>query len=67
MSYHLQTEVTEIKMVYHNRIKAAQRPQIKSSQDAYTILADNWSEQIGLIEEFYITTINRNKPHHRFE
>ncbi len=60
MPYQFQTEVTEIKMVYHNRIKAAERPQIKSSLDAYNILAHNWNEQIGLIEEFYILLLDRS-------
>ena len=60
MSYQFQTEVTEIKMVYQNRIKATERPQIRSSNDAYFLLAENWSEQIGLIEEFYILLLDRS-------
>lgn len=60
MNYQFQTEVTEIKMVYNNRIKAAQRPQIKSSQDAYNILSINWDEQIGLTESFYTLLLDRS-------
>ena len=60
MNYNLPTEVTEIKMVYSNRITAAERPQVKSSNDAYSILFENWSEQIGLIEEFYILLLDRS-------
>lgn len=54
------TQVTEISLVYQNRIKANQRPQIKSSSDAYTILSDNWSQQIGLLEEFVILLLDRS-------
>jgi len=60
MSYRIPTEVTEIKMVYQNRIKAAERPQIRRSQDAYNILSDHWSDQIGLMEEFYILLLDRS-------
>ena len=60
MDYKVPTQVTEIKMVYQNRIKAAERPQIKSSQTAYNILAKNWSEQIGLLEEFCILLLDRS-------
>jgi len=60
MNYCIPTEVTEIKMVYQNRIKAAERPQIRSSQDAYNILAHHWSDQIGLMEEFYILLLDRS-------
>ncbi|KAA3631284.1 MAG: DNA repair protein [Bacteroidetes bacterium] len=60
MSYSITSQVTEIKMVYQNRIKAANRPQIRNSEDAYKILAEHWSEQIGLIEEFVILLLDRS-------
>ena len=60
MNYHIPTTVTEIKMIYHNRIKASERPQIKGSHDAYRIFAENWSEQLGLIEEFVILLLDRS-------
>ncbi len=60
MSYKIPFEVTEIKMIYQNRIKAADRPQIMSSRGAYMILLSNWSEQIGYIEEFYILLLDRS-------
>lgn len=60
MNYEIKTEVTELKMVYYNKIKAADRPQIKSSFDAYDILAANWDEgTIGLFEEFYVLLMDR--------
>lgn len=60
MSYQIPTEVTEIKMIYQNRIKAIDRPQIKSSHDAHIILADHWSKQIGPVEEFYMLLLDRS-------
>ena len=61
MSYQIQTQVTEIKMVYFNKVRAADRPQIRSSFDAYEVLAANWDEgTINLFEEFYILLLDRS-------
>ena len=59
MSYKIPFEVTEVKLVYQNKVKAKDCPQIKGSLDAYQILLANWSDQIGFIEEFYILLLNR--------
>ena len=58
--YQLTREVTEVKMVYFNKVKAADRPQVKCSLDAYEVLQANWSDQIGLLEEFYILLMDRS-------
>lgn len=61
MSYQIPAQVTEVKMVYYNKVKAADRPQIKSSFDAYEILISNWDEgTINLFEEFYILLLDRS-------
>lgn len=60
MSYTIPTTVTEIRLTYQSKVKAADRPQITGSQDAYEILAANWSDQIGFIEEFYILLLDRS-------
>lgn len=61
MSYQISTQVTEVKMVYYNKVKADDRPQIRSSFDAYEVLAANWdSGTIGLFEEFYILLLDRS-------
>ena len=52
-------KVTEIELVYRNKIKACHRPQIRSSEDAYKILHQNWSHQIGIQEEFNILLLDR--------
>lgn len=60
MNYPIINQVTEIKLTYQNKVKAADRPQIKSSLDAYNILVANWDEQtIELFEEFYILLLDR--------
>ncbi len=46
-------------MIYFNKVKAVDRPQVKCSLDAYEILQANWSDQIGLLEEFYILLMDR--------
>lgn len=61
MSYQIPTQVTEVKMVYYNKVKAAKRPLIQSSEDAYQILAANWDKgTIALFEEFYILLLDRS-------
>lgn len=61
MNYSIINQVTEIKLTYQNKVKAADRPQIRSSLDAYNILIANWDEQtIELYEEFYILLLDRS-------
>ena len=60
MNYAIPTEVTELQMIYNNRVMAKDRPQIRSSYDAYKVFQANWSEQIGFIEEFYILLLDRS-------
>ncbi|MEM8526030.1 MAG: JAB domain-containing protein [Bacteroidota bacterium] len=60
MTYVLPTQVTEIRLTYQSKVKAADRPQIKSSNHAYEVLRANWSDQIGFIEEFYILLLDRS-------
>lgn len=52
-------EVAEVKLVYQTKVKASQRPQIRSSRDCYAVLSQNWSDQIELVEEFYVLFLNR--------
>ena len=59
MCYKIPFEVTEVKLIYQNKVKAEDCPQIKGSLEAYQILLANWSEQINFNEEFYILLLNR--------
>ena len=51
--------VSEVKLTYKSKVKAADRPQIISSHTAYDILLSNWSDQIEMVEEFNILLLNR--------
>jgi DNA repair protein RadC len=59
MNTKIPTKVSEIKLTYNNKVKAKDRPQILSSQDAYAILVANWSDQMALLEEFNILLLDR--------
>ena len=54
------TKVSEVELVYKLKIKAADRPQIKCSMDAYALLKMIWnSGTIELREEFKVMFLNR--------
>jgi DNA repair protein RadC len=53
-------KVEEIGLVYKTTIKASERPVIKSSQDVYKLLLDNWDKDtIELFEEGKIILLNQ--------
>lgn len=60
MSYKVPLKVAEIQLSYKNKCKAKDRPQIKSSRDAYWILESNWSDRMALVEEFNILLLDRS-------
>lgn len=60
MSYKIPMKVSEIRLIYNSKVKAENRPQIRCSQDAYWVLESNWSDQIGLVEEFNILLLDRS-------
>lgn len=60
MCYKIPFEVSEIKLSYQSKVKAKDRPQVRSSLDAYQILLSNWSDEIALFEEFYILLLDRS-------
>ena len=51
--------VSEVKLTYKSRVKAADRPQIITAHNAYDILLQSWSDQIEMVEEFNILLLNR--------
>jgi DNA repair protein RadC len=52
--------VSEIELIYKTKVKASERPQIKSSRDAYRIAADAWDPcKIELFEQFKILLLNQ--------
>ena len=53
-------KVAEVQLSYKTTVKASDRPQIRSSVDAYQVLQENWNyETIEYIEEFKIILLNR--------
>ena len=56
----LTSTVAEVELVYRNRVPAAQRPKVTTSQKAYEILRAAWDEdKICLLEQFYILILDR--------
>ncbi len=54
-------QVAEIQVIYSAKIAPSQRPQIRSSQEAYTLFLQNWDQnRIGLIEQFKVAFLNRS-------
>ena len=53
-------QIAEIELIYRNKVKAKERPVIRTSQEAYEILMANWnSDTIELFEEFKVILLNR--------
>ena len=56
----LSTKFEEVKLVYHNKTRAADRPQVKSAWEAYKILRASWDMgQINLLEECKALLLDR--------
>ncbi|AMQ01713.1 DNA repair protein [Pedobacter cryoconitis] len=53
-------KVTEVQISYNPKFKVSERSQIRSSNDAYRILIQQWdSGKIEFLEEFKILLLNR--------
>ncbi len=53
-------EIAEVELIYKSKIKASQRPQIRTSKDAADILKQSWDEnKIDFIEQFKVMFLNR--------
>jgi DNA repair protein RadC len=51
--------VAEVELVYHSKVKAADRPKVCSTAEAYKILLNHWNKDtIGLLEEFKVMLLN---------
>lgn len=59
MNKKLSDRFEEVKLVYHNKVKAADRPKANSPEKAYKILLDSWDmTQIHLLEEFKVLLLD---------
>lgn len=52
-------QVSEVKITYKNRVKAADRTLVNSSLSAYNFLAHHWTDDIELSESFYVIYTDR--------
>jgi DNA repair protein RadC len=53
--------ISEVKLIYRTKVKASERPQIKSSKDAFDIFMESWDlDSIEHIEEFKLMLLNRS-------
>ncbi len=53
-------QVAEIELIYKSRIKASERPTIKTSQDGYALLLQSWDpNKIDFVEQFKVLLLNR--------
>jgi DNA repair protein RadC len=58
---HHQTTIAEVSLIYRSKVKASERAQVKSSQDAYKLFIDTWdADTLEHVEEFKILLMNRS-------
>lgn len=56
-----QTTVSEVQLIYKNKVKASERKKVTCSRDAYNIFLENWNlDLIEFVEEFKILLMNRS-------
>ncbi len=54
------SKVAEVELVYKTKVKASERPQVKTSHDGYEILKQIWNkDKIEMQEEFKVLLLNR--------
>lgn len=54
------TKVSEIEITYRSKIKASERPIVKSSLDIFRLLSSNWNlDLIEIQEQFKVVLLNR--------
>ncbi len=62
-------QIAEVELIYKTKIKASERPQVKTSKDAADLLKQSWDEnKIDFVEQFKVLFLNRaNKVLGMFE
>ena len=54
------SKVAEVELVYRSKIKASERPIVRTSRDGYNLLTHLWNrDKIDLLEEFKVLMLNR--------
>jgi DNA repair protein RadC len=55
----LYTSIAEVRLIYRNKVKTSDRPQVKCSKDAFDIFMESWDlDTIEHIEEFKLMLLN---------
>jgi len=53
-------QIAEVELIYKSKVKASERPQVKTSKDAADLLKHLWSEdKIDFVEQFKVLFLNR--------
>ncbi len=53
-------KVAEVELIYKSKVKASERPQITTAEDAYKVLLEIWDDnKIDLVEQFKVLFLNR--------
>src|SRR6185312_255115 len=53
-------KVAEVELVYKTKVKASERPHIRSSRDSFNISKEIWDEnKINMLEQFKVLLLNR--------
>ena len=56
----IQNNISEVRLVYKTKVKASNRPQLKTSRDAFEIFQGSWDQDsVEHIEEFKLMLMNR--------
>ena len=52
--------VSEVELVYKNKVKPSERPLVKSGKECYQLLLQTWDEnKIEFVEHFKVVLMNR--------
>lgn len=61
MTKKFKENISQISLVYKNKVKASERPKIKDSKDAYKLFRENWDDMtINLYEEFKVLLVDNS-------
>lgn len=56
-----QSTIAEVSLIYKSKVKASERPKVKSSRDAFLLFMEYWNQDtIEHIEEFKLLLLNRS-------
>jgi len=52
--------VSEVELIYKNKVKPSERPVVKSSKECYELLSSTWNQnKIEFVEQFKVILLNR--------